>query len=261
MLDHTQPLIRTDRANTKLTIGMVITALALLIIGNNDVTDGVQFVGIDVKGAFLNIGLALLIAAITQYYTDFRVRSNFYRDVTDSIVANQTLANSGILKFFRDSKTCLPDKLMENVRTLDIGMVYSDRLIKDNIGAIEKRGDELTIRIFCPDQDDEATLQNIAHNVGRSVQQIKREYEKLDSVLETISQHGVIIEKHTQKSMPHYSFYIIDNTNFFITFSTFSSRRATVPLFQVENGSPLADLVLDDIEQLIGVESKSEALT
>ncbi|RGP40941.1 hypothetical protein BPTFM16_01236 [Altererythrobacter insulae] len=250
MLDHSQPLVRTDNQNGRLTFWMIIAALILLVIGNNDVTDGVQIVGTDVKGAFLSIGVALLIAAITQHYTDFRVRSAFYKDIADSIVANQTLVNSGILKFYRDSKTCLPEKLLRHARTLDVGMVYSDRFLKDHIGTFEARGGDLKIRIFSPDPSDDATIQNIAHNTGRSAGDVRREFGKLDDVVSTLEAGGVIIERLYQKTFPHYSFYVIDNTNYFLTMSTFASRRATVPLFQVEQSSPLASLINADIEKV-----------
>ncbi len=255
MFDDNQPLVRTDSANQRLTVGLVIVALILLLLGNNIATSQWTFLGNNLNNTLASVGLAIFIASITQFYTDFKVRSKFYRDIADNIVANRTIVDSGIMKFFRDSKMCLPESLLKNVRTLDVGMVYSDRFLKDNIGILEQRGDELEIRLFCPDPNDICVIENIAFNVDRKKEDISGEFEKLKSVITALADKGVKVQKFHQRSIPHYSFYIIDNTHYFLTLSTFASRRATVPLLQVEKGSPIALMIDADIARIRAITS------
>lgn len=250
MFDDNRPLVRTDDANQKLTIGLAFIALILLLLGNNAATVKWTFLGNNLNNALASVGLAIFIASITQFYTDFKVRAKFYRDIADKIVANRTLVDSGIMKFFRDSKMCLPESLLKNVRTLDVGMVYSDRFLKDNIGILEGRGSELEIRVFYPYPNDEVVVENIAFNVERTKEEIVAEFEKLDSVISALTDSGVNVHRFHQRSIPHYSFYIIDNTHYFPALGTFASRRATVPLFQVEKGSPIALMIDADIAKI-----------
>lgn len=106
MMDpQSEPLVRTEAANMRLTVILIIASLVLLVFGNNDMSKDWKFAGSDISDTLNAVGIAVLIAAITQYYTDFSVRSKFYKDVSDHIVSNETLRESGIVKFFRDSKS------------------------------------------------------------------------------------------------------------------------------------------------------------
>ena len=60
------PLRRTDGVNLKLTGAICIIALVLLVFGNNAVSKDLQFWGTDLDDLLNNVGLAMLIAAITQ---------------------------------------------------------------------------------------------------------------------------------------------------------------------------------------------------
>lgn len=248
---HAQPLQRTANANAWLTASLIIVSLILLVFGNNDMTNNWKFAGSDVQGTLNNVGLALAIAAITQYYTDFRVRSQFYKDISDNIVANETLRESGIFKFFRDSKTCDPRSLLRVCRRLDIGVTYSDRFLKDHLGLLIKQAGIIKVRIFCCDWTDHEVINLIAKNTGRDIETIRSEFIKLESVVEELNLAGVTIELTKQSTVPHYSFYVIDDQYYFLTMSTFASRRSVVPLFQADYSSPLAELVRDDIAHIL----------
>jgi len=253
MDSQSEPLVRTNEANMWLTVILVISGLVLLVFGNNDMAKQWKFAGSDVRDTANAIGVAVLIAAITQYYTDFRVRSKFYKDVSDHIVSNETLRESGIVKFFRDSKACLPTKLIESCKTLDIGVTYSDRFLKDNIGSIVPKAGVIKIRLFCCDADDDEVRKVISFNTGLSDEDIVAEYRKLTRIIDELQRQRVEIEIFKQKTLPHYSFYIIDESYYFLTMSTFASRRATVPLFQAERSSPLAVLIREDRENVIAL--------
>lgn len=246
-----EPLARTDNANRKLTIILVLVSLVMLVFGNNDMTRNWQIAGTDASGALNNIGLATLIAAITQYYTDFKVRSKFYKDISDHIVANGSLRDSGILKFFEDSKDCIPKSMLKSCNSLDIGITYSDRFLKDNLSHITKHAEKMQLRVFYSDLDDADVLRTISHNIGISESAIFADYKKLSTILDQIERSGVKITRYKNKHMPHYSFYAIDNQHFFLTMSTFASRRSTVPLFQVDQSSPIASLIKDDMQHII----------
>lgn len=246
-----EPLARTDNANTKLTVILVVASLTMLVFGNNEMTRHWQIAGTDASGALNNVGLATLIAAITQYYTDFKVRSKFYKDISDHIVANGSLRDSGILKFFEDSKDCIPKKMLKNCNILEVGVTYSDRFLKDNLSHITKHAGKLELRVFHSDLDDPAILQSISQNIGVPKDIILSEYSKLISIIDQIKLSGVNVNCYKNKSMPHYSFYVLDNQNFFLTMSTFASRRSTVPLFQVDHASPIAGLIRDDMQHII----------
>lgn len=254
MDSQSEPLIRTDTANAWLSVGLVITGLVLLVFGNNDMAKPWKFAGSDVSDTANAVGVAILIAAITQYYTDFRVRSKFYLDVSDHIVANETLRESGIVKFFRDSKSCLPSKLIEASKSLDVGVTYSDRVLKDNIGSITKKAGVIKVRIFCSDGDNADVKNAISFNTGLTNEEIDSEYRKLTRIVEELKRNGVDVEIHKQLSIPHYSFYVIDESYYFLTMSTFASRRATVPLFQADKSSPLAGLIREDITNIIALD-------
>ncbi len=210
-----------------------------------------QIAGTDASGALNNIGLATLIASITQYYTDFKVRSKFYKDISDHIVANGSLRDSGILKFFDDSKDCIPRKMLKNCNILEVGIAYSDRFLKDNLSHITRHAGKLELRVFHSDLDDPNVIQTISRNIGVSEENLLSDYKKLQSIIDQIKSSGVIVNCYKNKGMPHYSFYVIDNQNFFLTLSTFASRRATVPLFQVDHDSPIAGLIRDDMQHII----------
>ncbi len=245
------PLARTDKANKSFTVFLVIGSLIMLIAGNNIMTKNWQFLGTDLSGALNNIGLAALIAAITQYYTDFKVRAKFYQDISDNILANGSLRDSGILQFYEDSKDCIARNLIKNCRNLDVGVTYSDRFLKDNLSYITKLGDKLELRIFYSDIHDENVLTTISNNLGIDTNVIKNDFAKLTSVISQIEKSGVRVSKFANKHMPHYSFYTIDNQHFFLTISTFASRRSTVPLFQLDRASSMASLIRDDIQHVI----------
>jgi hypothetical protein len=259
MDDIAHPLRRTDSANLWFTAFLVSLGLLMLIGGNNDGTDGVNFAGFDVKGALNNVGLAIIIAALTLFFTDFRVRERFYRDITDHVVANQSVRSARIASFFSDSKTCIPERLLQTATSLDVGMVYSNRLLKDHIGILEDRGKALKIRIFCPDFLDPDVIKSIAFNTSQSDASIVAEYEKLQAVIKSISDAGVTVEYLTQKAMPHYSFYVIDNAHFFFTFGSFASRRTNVPLLQVYPDSAIAKLILGDIKHIVSQQAPPPA--
>ncbi|WP_146173258.1 hypothetical protein [Sphingomonas faeni] len=220
-------------------------------------TEGWKFAGAKFDDTLNNIGLALLIAGITQYYTDFRVRSRFYKDVSDNVIANETLRESGILKFFRDSKTCIPAKVLDSAKTLDVGVTYSDRFLKDNIGILVSRAGSIRVRVYCVDADDADVRRLVALNTGFSDDDVRAEYRKLTRIVDDLVSKGVNIELFKQKTLPHYSFYIIDDY-YFLTMSTFASRRATVPLFQMDQSSPLALLIREDRDHVMALNSTNE---
>ena len=251
---QSQPLVRTDSANAWLTAAIIGFSLVLLVIGNNDMTDKWKFAGSDVQDTLNNVGLALAIAGITQFYTDFRVRSRFYKDISDNIIANETLRESGIAKFFRDSKMCDPRTLLQSCTTLEVGVTYSDRFIKDHLGTIVGKADFIKVRLFCCDWKDPDVISLICKNTGLSVEAINAEFQKLELIIEELKSKSVNVEIYKQKSLPHYSFYVIDEKYYFITLSTFASRRSTVPLFQADVSSPLAVLIRDDMAQIAAVQ-------
>lgn len=244
------PLLRTNGANRTLTFVICIFALILLVCGNNVAVKGYQFWGTDLDDLLNNIGLAALIAAITQFYTDFRVRGAFYSDISDHILANQTLRDSGILTFYGDSRTCLPTDFLRDCQSLDIGMVYSDRFLKDNIGVLESGGSKLKIRVFCPDLSKRSVLKMVSDCISRTPSDVSADFSKLNEVISSLRNSGVEVEVLHMDTMPHYSFYIINAEHYFITMSTFAARRANVPLFQVNKDSPIAKLVRDDMNHI-----------
>ncbi len=245
-----EPLVRTDNANSWLTAGLVVVSLIILLFGNNSMTSKWQFAGADASDALNNVGLALLIAAITQFYTDFKVRSKFYKDISDHIVANDTLRDSGIVKFFQDSKLCIPHRLFQTCTNVDIGVTYSDRFLKDNISHIAARGDKITLSIFYCDLEDESVLDLVSKNVGRRREEVKADFEKLDSIITQIENSGVKVFRYKNKCIPHYSFYCFDSNHYFMTLSTFASRRTSVPLFQVDGASCIADMIRQDMQHI-----------
>lgn len=209
-----------------------------------------QFAGADASDALNNVGLALLIAAITQFYTDFKVRSKFYQDISDHIVANNTLRDSGIVKFFQDSKLCLPHRLFQTCTSLEVGVTYSDRFLKDNISHICGRGEKITLTIFYCDLDDETVLDIVSKNVNRQPDEVKSDFRKLDDIIKQIEGSGVKVFRYKNKCIPHYSFYCFDSNHYFMTMSTFASRKTSVPLFQVDGASCLADMMRQDMQHI-----------
>ncbi|WP_375196354.1 hypothetical protein [Sphingobium sp.] len=209
-----------------------------------------QFAGGDASDAINNVGLAVLIAALTQLYTDFRVRTRFYQDISDHIVANESLRESGILKFFSDSKLCIPHSVLKHCTKIDVGVTYSDRFLKDNLAHICSRGEQLTVRVFYSDMDDPDVLDIVSKNLSISSDAVKSEYTKLKKIIGQIRDSGVNVLEFKNKSMPHYSFYSTDDNCYFLTMSTFASRRASVPLFQVDQSSAIAELIRQDIQHI-----------
>lgn len=254
------PLQRTDGANKWLTYAITVASLVLLVIGNNISIKDIKIIGVDLDDLLNNVGLAALIAALTQYYTDFRVRSLFYKDISDHILNNQSLRDSGIKKFFDDSKQCIPTDYIRNATRIDIGMVYSDRFLKDNIGIFIERANEIDIQVFCPDLNDNEVLAAVALCIGREASEVKYDFKKLIDLISSMKNRGVKIKIYFQKSMPHYSFYAINNEYFFLTLSTFASRRANVPLFQAGGESPLAKLIRDDISHIMATVGSTTAV-
>lgn len=152
----------------------------------------------------------------------------------------------------------MPARLIESCRTLDVGVTYSDRFLKDNIGTITAKAGIIKVRLFCSDVDDSNIAQIVSSNTGVLIDDLMAEYRKLIRIVEELKSKGVDIEVWKQKAIPHYSFYIIDESYYFMTTSTFASRRATVPLFQAERSSPLASLMREDREHIIALTASAD---
>lgn len=253
MSDRVPPLARTDSANSYLTLFLIILGMFLLVIGNNAWMEGRQAFGAKATDTVNGIGMAILIAAITQYYTDFRVRGRFYKDIADHIMANETLRDSGIQKFYPDSRDCSPKHLVRTANNLDVGVVYSDRFLKDNFDSIVSRKGRIKIRLFMCNDDNPDCLNIISKNIGIETDVLHVEFSKINGIVKKFRESGVDIDVYKQDTIPHYSFYTFDRANFFLTLSTFASRRAEVPLFQVGPESPLADLINRDLSHILAL--------
>jgi len=251
MNNRDKPLARTDSANGLFTAFLVIFALLMLLFGNNVATRNLQIFGAKASETLNGIGMAVLIAAITQYYTDFRVRGRFYNDISDHIVANESIRDSGIVKFFEDSRDCSPKSRVRIARQIDLGVTYSDRFLKENHEVLVENKDRVSVRLFMCDGDDENCVDIISKNIGITAEEVGMEFSKINRLVESLKERGVKIEVFKQKSIPHYSFYIFDSSEYFVTLSTFASRRAEVPLIQAASGSPLAELVSRDCAHIL----------
>lgn len=249
--NKSEPLGRVTQANLLYTLALIIFGLVLMVVGNNDAIKDWRVAGGNADDLASNVGLAILIAAATQYYTDFRVRGRFYKDISDHVAANETLRQSGILKYFADSKECSPKSMLHDAKNLDIGVTYSDRFLKDYSEVILNRKDKITVRIFRTDLSDDETLASLAHNNGISKDEIKADGKNLDRAIKVLTDGGIQVSVFNQKFIPHCSFYIIDSLHYFFTISTFASRKATVPLFQTDSSSQIAILISKDIETII----------
>lgn len=256
MRDQAEPLSRTIVENYRITAFVTLIGMLLLLFGNNAWTQNRQIFGADFGASLNNAGLAVLIACITQFYTDFRVRSAFYKDIFDHIVANDSIRESGIIKFFPDSKQCFVSNMIDRARKIDVGVTYSARFFKDNHSKILTKKAELKIRLFCSDLSDREIKNIICKNIGKSAEEVEFEYEDLMKSVEDLRQSGVSIEIIKQPAMPHYSFYSFDDDNYFLTFSTFASRRAEVPLVQVDKSSCIADLIRKDLAHICDTANK-----
>jgi hypothetical protein len=107
---------------------------------------------------------------------------------------------------------------------------------------------DLLLRVFFADAGDSDLVASLAYMVRKQPDHVAHSAGILLSFLADIEESGTVVDRIPVKAVSHYSFIRFDRQRTFLTLSTFSSRRASVPAFHLVPQSLLWQLVQDDIQ-------------
>lgn len=229
-------------------LGIVIVGLILIIAGQ---VVEIEVLSISIGPLLANMGAFIAVIGIAQWMYDHFLRQKFFTDVSDTILKSQSVRDSGIVHFSKDStQTNYDDYILKSERAV-FCFLYSTRIIKNNFNALRERGANNLETKICHLTPEGHAIQFMSEDTvagsAWSVDHIKIHLSEIDDLVKQIK--NVKIYKHDK--ILKYSFILFDS-DAFIILSTNSTGRETVPVLHIRKPSPLFAFIERDFDKLSG---------
>jgi hypothetical protein len=226
-----------------------VVGLIGILVGNAPTVQEATFFGASVGTTSSNLGFAILLIGSFQWVYDNLVREKFFADIRAEVGAAESVRDAGVLEICSDSRTLDYTIQASTSRNIEVGVAYSDRFFKDYTNCLKSRKD-LRIDVYHSDAADEELIRCLSYMTNKTIDDIRSSAGQLQAILNELQASGVDIRRYPSRSISHYSFLRFDNAETFFVASTFSSRRANVPSFQIAPNSALWRFVDDDIQEV-----------
>lgn len=210
--------------------------MLLIALGNWDQLDDKSFMEGGVQSLFSNIGFSFLLAAVVQWIFDHKFRRIFYEDIRGEVISSQTIFDSGLENIFSNSKNADYGGYIEKSKLVRIGVTYSDRLLKDYFQCFVDNASSIEVRLYVANLANDDCLKAVAFSTKQSEAEVTGFYEAMKRQVSALQDRNVRISVYELPYIPHYSFIAFDRRAYFLTLSTYASRRAEVPTLECEDG-------------------------
>lgn len=231
------------------TATIVIFGLALLVLANVTAWKDVTLLGGSLPNLFGNIGFAAITLAAFQAVYDHQQREVFFREVRREIAGSESFHLAGSSQVFQDSKRIDFSDIIKESKSIDLGVLYSDKFLKDYQGCLKGRSN-LKITIYHCDPECGWLVAALAGLVRKTPEYITQRLKDLETAASELKSTGTDVELKRHQSLAHYSFERFDGKRTFLNLSTFAGRRADVATFDLPFPGFLSQFVADDIDAL-----------
>lgn len=247
-MDAGKPFERSRPVGKTITGVIVSAGLIFLVISNSDYLDNVKVLNGDLNDLLSNIGFAVLLAAVFQWIFDTKFKEKFFEDIRSEIISTQSLEKSGLVRVWEDSKKADFSDKIKQASIVRIGVTYSDRFIKDYFNCFVERAGSVKLVVYLSNVDLGECKSAIAFNTKQTEDDVMRFSTSLKDYIAALQSKDVEVDVFAMPSMPHYAFVSFDDKYHYVIMSTFSSRRADVPMLECGIGVFHNLLMLDIAE-------------
>jgi len=233
-----------DVLTENISLWIAIIGLILIVVGN---AFSYKIVKIKLDELVANVGALFLIAGLLQWFFDNRARRGFFDEIKESITGSKSVADSGIVRYYADSKMVdLSDQFLTSDRLI-IGVNYSAKLIDSQISSLHNRaksGKGMHILIVRHNSIAGEFLRADYNNPD-----IAAGLNKIRGIVDSFDKdHLVKIDEIN--TILRYSFIIFDRCAWIIMGTNAPGRRA-VPGFLIQDRSPWFEHFENDVTLLI----------
>ena len=246
-IQNVRPFEVTKIRSRFFALSVVALGLVLLVLSNVSAWKDWTFLGGSLPLLLGNLGFAAVTLAAFQILYETQQREVFFREVRNEIAGSETVRNAGIANIVENSKRLDLSSLIKESSLIEVGVAYSDRFVKDYLSMLEGRSD-LKLVYYLADMTSDDLVSSLAFMTRKDCDYIRSSGKILSDFLHQIQKTGTEVEIVYIDTISHYSFIRFDGRRTFMNLSTFSSRRADVPSFDIPYDGFLHDFINDDID-------------
>lgn len=241
MKEHRQLLVR-HKTLLLAAFGLILLSISLIFGHKGD--DLIHLI-IKLTG---EVGGLLMTVSVLHALFEQDVKEEMLKEISENVLSNENLRRSGICDFQEETSHIddISRKHFEKTNKLIIGANYAESFYKRKLPILAERsknGRQTTILLLKADS-------SAAHYLNENGEPHVK--EKVDNILQLLKQRNadnlLIIRQYSV--LLRYSFIATDEY-MWVTFFTNTGCAKTVPSLKITADSPLYNIYMQDIEELI----------